>query len=314
MPILVDVNTKRLLSVKTIDSDPDLMLLAELEVETEDLLVTRVLSVDIRLVVLADNICVLIISWEELKPFADDVVMASEVAGEDEVKLIKILLLFSVNVVNKARLPKVSSIGDLDEFVTISKLEGKRSTVLVDVNLYVFSDNPLEEGSKICVLMVLDHKSDAADAGEEKTLGLISMEVLCEAVEAFEAEGEPVFSMVEPVELSVTDPANETIELSIVFEGECFTDLLALKGITPVIFEDAENVEISGVLIHVVVNDWSFERTFLEISDGEKLWKGYGDDTVCTKLKIDVLLGTAFATVKLVTRDIIFDEMFCCTD
>ena len=224
------------------------------------------------------------------------------------------LPLFSVNVVNTARLPKVSTISDLDEFVAISKLEGKRSTVLVDVNLYVVSDNALEEGSKICVFMVLDHKSDAADAGDEKTLGLTSMEVFCEAVDAFEAEGETVSSMVEPVELSVIDPANETIELSIVFEGEYFTDLLELKGITPDIFEDAEDVEISGVLIRVVVNDWSVERTFLEISDGEILWKGYGDDTVCTKLKIDVLLGTAFAAVKLVTRDIVSDEMFCCTD
>ena len=86
MPILVDVKTKRLLSVKTIDSDPDLMLFAELEDETEDLLATRVLSVDMSLVVLADDICVLILSWEELKPFADDVVMASEVVAEDEVK------------------------------------------------------------------------------------------------------------------------------------------------------------------------------------------------------------------------------------
>ena len=86
VPILVDVNTKRLLSVKTIDSDPNLTLFAELEVETEDLLAKRVLSVDMSLVVLADDIRVLMLSWEELKPFADDVVMASEVAGEDEVK------------------------------------------------------------------------------------------------------------------------------------------------------------------------------------------------------------------------------------
>ena len=86
MPILVDVNTKRLLPVTTIDSDPDLMLFAELEVETEDLLATRVLSVDMSLVVLAGDICVLILSWEELKPFADDVVMASEVAGKGEVR------------------------------------------------------------------------------------------------------------------------------------------------------------------------------------------------------------------------------------
>ena len=86
MPALVDVNgnTKRLLSVKTIDSDPGIMLFGERKVETEMLLSASVLLVDIRLVVLSDDICVLVLSWEE--PFADDVVMASEVAREDEVE------------------------------------------------------------------------------------------------------------------------------------------------------------------------------------------------------------------------------------
>ena len=81
------------------------------------------------------------------------------------------------------------------------------------------------------------------------------MEVFFEAMKVLEAEGEAVADTMEPTELLLIDPANETIERSVVFEGKYVTELFALRGITLVIFGDAEEVEISGVLIHIVIND-----------------------------------------------------------